>query len=351
MNNLVIRKPDDWHVHFREGEMLKAVVRFTARDFARAIVMPNLSQPVVRTADAIRYRREIHRAIPNDPLFTPLMTCYLRDELDLADVKAGFEDKVFYAAKLYPAGATTNSHRGVRNLEKLVSTFAMMERIGIPLLVHGESADPDVDIFDREKIFVDRQLMPLLRAFPGIRVVLEHITTSYACNFVEQFESDRLAATITAHHLRFNRNAMFAGGFNPHAYCLPIAKRERDRLALRKAATGGSARFFLGTDSAPHLIEKKECASGCAGVFSAPAALATYAEVFEEEGALNQLEAFTSLNGPRFYRLPPNDERIVLSQTTQAITASVMVGESAVKCFRGGETVRWMIKRPKDDDR
>ena len=316
---LTIRRPDDWHVHLRDEAMLQAVVAHTARQFARAIVMPNLRPPVTTVAAAAAYRERIAaalRANGGDALaagFTPLMTAYLTETLPPAELERGFAEGVFTAAKLYPAGATTNSDAGVRDPLNITAALETMERIGMPLLIHGEVTDPAVDIFDREAVFIERHLMPLLQRHPGLKVVLEHITTADAARFVAE-GPDNLAATITPHHLHINRNALFQGGLRPDFYCLPVAKRERHRLALRAAATSGSPKFFLGTDSAPHPRHAKEAACGCAGIYNAPFALESYLQVFEEEGALDRFEAFASEHGPRFYGLPLNEGTITLER-------------------------------------
>ena len=338
---IVLRRPDDWHVHFRDGAMLAAVAPHTSRVFGRALVMPNLDPPVVTTRQAAAYRARITAAAPREHGFTPLMTAYLTVETDPDDLIAGFGDSVFTAAKLYPAHATTNSAHGVADLAAIRPVLAAMERAGMPLCVHGEATDPAVDIFDREAVFIERTLAPLLREHEGLRVVLEHITTQSAADFVPEHPR-RLAATITPQHLMLNRNALFQGGLRPHHFCLPVLKRERHRLALRRAAVSGAASFFLGTDTAPHQRALKENACGCAGVFSAPVALACYAQVFDDEGALDQFEAFASLNGARFYGLAPNDERITLTRGVVAVPESFPVADgSSVFCFRGGETVAW----------
>jgi len=334
----VIRRPDDWHVHLRDGEMLEAVAGFTARQFARAIVMPNLAEPVTGVAAAEAYRTRILAALPKGCDFTPLMTCYLVDHAPPAEIARGFEMGVFAAAKLYPAFATTNSGHGVTDIGTLHQALEAMQRIGMPLLVHGEVTDPEVDIFDREAAFIERVLTGLVREFPALKIVFEHITTAEAVAFVEGAGAN-VAATITPHHLLINRNALFEGGIRPHFYCLPVAKRERHRLAVRRAATSGSAKFFLGTDSAPHAVHAKEAACGCAGIFNAPFALEAYATVFEEESALDRLEAFASENGPNFYGLPLNEGQIVLERAP--ITVPDRIG--AVVPFLAGKTLGWRL--------
>jgi dihydroorotase len=348
MDAITMRRPDDWHVHLRDGAMLARVLPYTVRQFARAVVMPNLVPPVTDAAAARAYRERILAALPEGADFAPLMTCYLTDATDPAEVARGFEDGVFAAVKLYPAHATTNSAAGVTDLGRVRPVLERMAGLGMPLLVHGEVTGPEIDVFDREAVFIDRVLDPLRRRLPELRIVLEHVTTRDAVEYVKSAERN-LAATITAHHLVINRNALFAGGLRPHLYCLPIAKREKHRLALRRAATSGDRRFFLGTDSAPHPVSAKEAACGCAGIFTAPCALELYAEVFEEERALDRLEAFAALSGPRFYRLPPNDARIVLRREPLTVPAVVGAGGDAVVPFRAGETLRWRLAGSGED--
>jgi dihydroorotase len=332
---LTIRRPDDWHVHLRDGEMLKKVAPYTARQFARAIVMPNLVPPVTTPEAAAEYRERIRVAA--GPGFEPLMTCYLTDQTSPDEIERGFEEGVWIAAKLYPAGATTNSASGVTDIRNIYPALARMESIGMVLCVHGEVTDPDVDVFDREAAFIERVLERVVRDFPKLKIVLEHITTEEAVKFVTR--QPYVAATVTPQHLIINRNAIFAGGLRPHAYCLPVAKREKHRLAVRKAATSGSPKFFLGTDSAPHARSAKESGCGCAGIFNAPFALESYASVFEEEGALAKLEAFASLNGPRFYGLPANGETVTLERTDVEVPQEI---EGLVP-FHAGETLRWRL--------
>lgn len=341
-NRLVIRQPDDWHVHLRDGEVMAAVLPHTAAQFARAIVMPNLKPPVTRAADADAYRQRILAARPAGSRFEPLMTAYLTDSTDPADIADGFQRKVWVAAKLYPAGATTNSHAGVTDIEKIYPVLEAMQKIGMPLLLHGEVTDHSVDIFDRETVFLDRVLAGLLKDFPGLKVVLEHITTAEAADFVRA-HAPQMGATITPHHLMINRSSIFEGGIRPHLYCLPIAKRETHRLALRKAATSGDACFFLGTDTAPHFVHLKEAACGCAGIFNAPTAMQSYAQVFAEENALDRLEAFASLNGPRFYGLPVNEARIVLERRGTAVPDSVTVGRDSILVFATEAAKQWTV--------
>jgi dihydroorotase len=336
---LVLRQPDDWHVHLRDGEMLKLVAPYTARQFARAIVMPNLVPPVTTVAAARAYRERIMEAAAT-PGFTPLMTVYLTDSIDPGEIETGHREGVFAAAKLYPAHATTNSAYGVTDVANIAPALETMQRIGMPLLVHGEVTDRAVDIFDRERVFIERVLTKLMRDFPALKIVFEHITTAEAADFVREGPGN-LAATITPHHLEINRNAIFEGGIRPHMYCLPIAKREPHRLALRRAATSGSAKFFLGTDTAPHAAHTKEAACGCAGIFNAPFALEAYAKVFEEERALDRLEAFASLNGPRFYGLPANERRIVLLREDRLVPESLVDGPTRLVPFHAGRKLAW----------
>ncbi len=341
MRNLTIRRPDDWHVHFRDGAMLRTVVPYTARAFGRAIVMPNLTPPVTTAALAAAYRARILAAVPEGVRFTPLMTCYLTDGTDPKDLVAGHRDGIFTAAKLYPAHATTNSDHGVTAIERITPVLEAMAEHGIPLLAHGEITRGEVDIFDREKGFVDEVLLPTLERIPGLRVVLEHVTTEEGVQAVRA-HGDRMGGTITPQHLLYNRNALFQGGLRPHMYCLPVLKRERHRQALRAAATGGEANFFLGTDTAPHLRHLKEASCGCAGVFSAPVAIQAYLKVFAEEGALDRFEAFASLKGPAFYGLPPNEERVTFAETAAFTAERVPVaGDGELVPLFDGEPVAW----------
>ena len=339
-DRLTMRRPDDWHVHLRDGAMLKSVVGYTARQFARAIVMPNLSEPVATVEAARAYRERIFAALENGDAFTPLMTAYLTDETAPDEIERGFAESVFAACKLYPAHATTNSSFGVTDVKNIYAVFETMQRIGIPLLVHGEATDPNIDIFDREAVFIERVLAPVMDDFPTLKIVFEHITTEDAVQFVSE-GGEKIAATITPHHLEFNRNAIFEGGIRPHYYCLPVAKRERHRLALRRAAVSGSPKFFLGTDSAPHAIDDKESACGCAGIFNAPFALESYAKTFEEEGALDKLEGFAAVHGPRFYGLPLNEGRIVLQRKEISVTDVIEAGDVRVVPFHAGERLAW----------
>jgi dihydroorotase len=338
--HLTIRRPDDWHLHLRDGEMLRAVAPYSARQFARAIIMPNLTPPVTTVEAAAAYRERILAAA--GPGFTPLMTCYLTDEASPDELERGHAEGVWVAAKLYPANATTNSAHGVTDVRNIMPALERMGRIGMPLLVHGEVTDPAVDIFDREAVFIDRVLQPLLRDLPELKVVMEHITTAEAAQFVSDAPAT-VAATITPQHLRLNRNALFAGGLQPHAYCLPVLKRERHRRAVRAAAVSGSSKFFLGTDSAPHLREAKESSCGCAGIFNAPHALESYVTVFEEEGALGRFEAFASEHGPRFYGLPLNEGRVTLVREEVVVPDSLAAANSSLVPFAAGERLRWRL--------
>jgi dihydroorotase len=331
---LTIRRPDDWHVHLRDGEMLRKVAPYSAREFVRAIVMPNLVPPVTTPEAAAAYRDRISEAA--GPRFTPLMTCYLTDQTNPNELARGFEEGVWVAAKLYPAGATTNSASGVTDVRNIYPALERMEKIGMVLCVHGEVTDPAVDVFDREAVFIERVLANLVREFPALKIVLEHITTAEAVDFLLS-TGPHVAATVTPQHLVINRNALFAGGLRPHAFCLPVAKREKHRLAIRKAATSGSSKIFLGTDSAPHSSHAKESACGCAGIFNAPFALESYATVFEEEGALENLEAFASVNGPTFYGLPLNEGMVTLERAETQVPEEI---EGLVP-FHAGETLPW----------
>ena len=339
-DRLTIRRPDDWHLHFRDGAVMREVVPYTARQFARAIVMPNLTPPVTTTALGAAYRERIMAAVPEGVRFTPLMTCYLTDTTDADDLARGAAEGVFTAAKMYPANATTNSAAGVTNVEKIYPVLARMEAEDIVLCIHGEVTDHSVDVFDREKEFIERHLRAIVANFPRLRVVFEHITTSDAVDFVLS-AGPNVAATITPQHLHINRNAMLVGGIQPHNYCLPVAKREEHRLALRKAATSGSPKFFLGTDSAPHLRKDKESACGCAGIFGAPYALESYLAVFDEEGALDRFEGFASLHGPAFYKLPVNEEAVTLERAQVAVPPVLHVTGEEIVPFHAGQTLGW----------
>jgi len=336
MQSLTMRRPDDWHVHLRDGDMLSRVAPWTARQFARAIVMPNLVPPVTLMAEAAAYRDRIRAAAGGD--FEPLMTAYLTDEADPDELTRGFAEGVWVAAKLYPAGATTNSASGVTDIGNIAPALERMQAIGMVLCVHGEVTDPNIDVFDREAVFIDRVLARLVEDFPDLKIVFEHITTTQAVEFVRDAPAT-VAATVTPQHLHINRNALFAGGLRPHFYCLPVAKREEHRLAVRRAAVSGSPKFFLGTDSAPHARNAKESACGCAGIFNAPYALESYAQVFEEEGALGHFEAFAADHGARFYGLPLNGETVTLERVEQIVPAEV----DGLVPFHAGETLRWRL--------
>jgi len=336
LKRLTIRRPDDWHVHLRDGEMLRKVAPHTSRQFARAIIMPNLVPPIITVEAASAYRDRVREAA--GPGFEPLMTCYLTDQARGDELERGHREGVWIAAKLYPAGATTNSASGVTDFRNIYPALERMQRIGMVLCVHGEVTDPEVDVFDREAVFIDRVLSKVVADFPRLKVVFEHITTTEAVGFVEGSGAN-VGATVTPQHLVINRNAIFAGGLRPHAYCLPVAKREKHRQAVRKAATSGSPKFFLGTDSAPHMREAKESACGCAGIFNAPFALESYAAVFEEEGALDKLEAFASINGARFYGLPVNEGTVTLERADVTVPAEI----DGIVPFHAGETLRWRL--------
>ena len=342
MLSITLTQPDDWHLHLRDGAALHDVVHDTARQFARAIVMPNLKPPVTTVADALAYRQRILDALPDGSRFEPLMTLYLTDTTTPDEVRRVAESPLVHAFKLYPAGATTNSDAGVNQLEALYPLFEVMQQHDVPLLIHGEVTDAAIDIFDREQVFIERHLTALVRQFPALRVVLEHITTREGAQFVRDSRSG-VAATITAHHLLYNRNAMLAGGIRPHFYCLPILKREPHRQALLEAATGGSPKFFLGTDSAPHARPAKETACGCAGCYTAHAAIELYAMAFDSVNALDQLEAFASFHGPDFYRLPRNSTRITLEKSAWALPEQLSLGSDPLIPFMAGETVNWRV--------
>ncbi|CAN1536380.1 PyrC Dihydroorotase [Sphingomonadaceae bacterium] len=342
-DSLTIRRPDDWHVHLRDGAMLKGVAYHTARQFARAIVMPNLSPPVTTSAAGAAYRERILAALPEGMAFEPLITCYLTDNLDPEEIARGHGEGVFTAAKLYPAHATTGSAHGVTDIANIYSVLERMQAIDMPLLIHGEVTDHEVDIFDREAVFIERILTKVVRDFPQLRIVFEHITTKDAVDFVRD-SGPNIAATITPQHLHINRNAMFAGGIRPHAYCLPVAKREFHRRALREAAVSGNPKYFLGTDSAPHSLSAKESACGCAGIFNAPFALESYALVFEEEGALDRLEGFASIHGPNFYKLPLNEGTVTLRKMATPVPESLDCEGTPVSPFHAGEEIGWRFE-------
>jgi dihydroorotase len=340
LQTLTIRRPDDWHLHLRDGAMLEAVAPYSARQFARAIIMPNLVPPVTTVDAASAYRNRIRAAA--GPGFEPLMTCYLTDGIDPDELERGNRDGVWVAAKLYPAGATTNSHSGVTDVANIRGALERMEKIGMVLCVHGEVTDPAIDIFDREAVFLERVLTPVLRDFPDLRVVLEHITTADSADFVRD-AGPNLAATITPQHLHLNRNALFEGGLRPHAYCLPVVKREKHRLAVRAAAVSGSPKFFLGTDSAPHLREAKESGCGCAGIWNAPHALESYVAVFDQEGALDRFEGFASEHGPRFYGLPLNEGRVTLERAAVVVPETIPSAGSSLVPFHAGQRLGWRL--------
>ena len=342
---LEICRPDDWHVHLRDGATLASVVTDTARRFARAIVMPNLKPPVTTVAQAEDYRRRILASLPPGTHFQPLMTLYLTETTPVQEIERAKASGTVFAVKYYPAGATTHSQDGVRDLAGVYPVLEAMQRHDLPLLLHGEVTDPAIDIFDRERVFIERHLMPLQARFPDLRMVLEHITTRDAVDFVSAGPAS-LAATITAHHLLLNRNALFAGGLNPHHYCLPILKRETHRAALLQAATSGNPHFFLGTDSAPHPRHAKESACGCAGIYTAHAAIELYTEAFEQAGKLDQLEAFASFHGPDFYRLPRNRERIVLEKRPWTVPPEITLGDATCVPMRAGKSVVWSLLEP-----
>ena len=341
---LTLTRPDDWHLHLRDGAALAAVLPDTARQFGRAIVMPNLKPPVTTVADAEAYRARILAALPAGMAFEPLMTLYLTDRTTPDDIVRAKASGIVHGVKLYPLGATTNSDAGVSALEHCLPVLEKMAEVGLPFLLHGEVTDPDIDIFDREAVFIERTLAPLIARLPELRVVLEHITTAQAAEFVAG-ASANVAATLTAHHLLMNRNAMLVGGIRPHHYCLPVLKRETHRQALLKAATSGSAKFFLGTDSAPHARHTKEAACGCAGMYTAHTALELYAEAFDSVGALDQLEAFASFNGPDFYRLPRNTDTVTLRRESWTVPATLAyLDDAPLVPLRAGETLGWKLQ-------
>ncbi len=342
MHTLTMTRPDDWHLHLRDAEMMRAVLPDTARQFARAIVMPNLQPPVTTVAQAVAYRERILAALPADMVFAPLMTLYLTDSTHTDEIARAADCESVHAVKYYPAGATTNSDNGVTDLKRVHAVLEAMQKHELPLLLHGEVTDPEIDAFDREAVFIERHLQGLQQDFPALRMVLEHVTTADAVQFVEA-ASDNIAATITAHHLLLNRNAMFSGGLRPHHYCLPLLKRERHRQALLAAAISGNPKFFLGTDSAPHSRDAKEARCGCAGVYTAHAAMELYAEIFADAGALDKLEGFASVHGADFYRLPRNSQRIRLRQEPWTMPQQLPVGHQQLVPLRAGETMQWRL--------
>ncbi len=342
MDRLTLTRPDDWHIHLRDGAALATTARHAAAQFGRAIVMPNLVPPVTTTEMARAYRRRILDALPAGNRFEPLMTLYLTDTTSPEEIRRARDSGIVHGVKLYPAGATTNSDSGVTALERVFDTLAVMEEVDLPLLVHGEVTDPEIDIFDREQRFIEERLIPLVDRFPGLRIVFEHITTRQAAEFV-LYGPERIAATITAHHLLLNRNDLLVGGIRPHHYCLPVLKREEHRRALLEAATSGNPRFFLGTDSAPHPRRAKESACGCAGIYTAHAAIELYAEAFEAAGALGQLDAFAGRNGPAFYGLEPNEEKVTLVRQSWCVEERFLFGDDEVIPLRAGQELAWRL--------
>jgi dihydroorotase len=342
LQSITITRPDDWHLHLRDGAAMASVLPHTARQFGRAIVMPNLKPPITTTAQALAYRSRILAALPSDMRFQPLMVLYLTDNTPPDEIRRAKDSGFVHAVKLYPAGATTNSDAGVTDLAKCYKTLETMQALGMPFLVHGEVTDPDVDIFDREAVFIDRVMEPLRRDMPELKVVFEHITTKEAAQYVAA-ASGATAATITAHHLLYNRNEIFKGGIRPHFYCLPVLKREEHRQALIKAAISGSAKFFLGTDSAPHPKGLKEHACGCAGCYTALHAMELYAEAFDQANALDKLEVFASFNGPSFYGLPRNMETVTLKRETWTLPAELPLGDASIVPLNGGESIHWKL--------
>ena len=343
INTLILTRPDDWHLHLRDGEALKAVLPDSARQFARAIIMPNLRPPVTNTALAAAYRQRILAALPSGLNFEPLMTLYLTDNTSAEEIRAAVASGVVHGVKFYPAGATTNSDSGVTDLRHCRQALAEMEKLGLPLLLHAEVTDTQVDVFDRERVFIERHMVAIVKDYPALKVVFEHITTKDAADFVLQSPSN-VAATITAHHLLMNRNAMFVGGIQPHHYCLPILKREEHRQALLRAATSGNAKFFLGTDSAPHAKHTKEAACGCAGMYTAHAAMELYAEAFDAVGALDKLEGFASFYGADFYGLPRNTDRIQLHRQSWTVPASLPFAGDSIIPLRAGQPIAWKMQ-------
>ena len=343
MTSITIRQPDDWHLHVRDGDVLPDVMKETTRCFGRAIIMPNLKSPVTTTELAIVYRDRINAACPDGADFAPLMTLYLTDKTEPAEIKKAKGSSLVHAVKYYPAGATTHSDSGVTDLKHVYRVLEQLSQHGMPLLVHGEVTDPDIDVFEREKIFIDRKLTPLVKDFPELRIVFEHITTKHAVDYVRQ-ASTNIGATITPHHLVYNRNAMFKGGIRPHYYCLPILKHEKHRQSLLSAATSGDPKFFLGTDSAPHSLANKESSCGCAGIYNAPVAIELYVDIFEQAGALDKLEDFASINGANFYKLPINKKTITLEKTAWTVPKTKPLGNENVSPLCGGEKIAWQIK-------
>jgi len=344
MDRITIRKPDDWHLHVRDGAMLKAALPFTAAHFGRAIIMPNLLPPVLSVKDAIAYRNRVVAALPEGSKFQPLMTCYLTDATDADDVETGFKEGVFTAVKMYPANATTNSAYGVTDFQRIRAVLARMEKIGMTFLIHGEEADPEIDVFDREAVFIERRLAPMAKDFPGLRIVLEHVSSREGVDFVRA-HAGQIGGTITPYHLMLTRTDWLGYGNRPYMYCMPVIKRREDRDALRKAATSGASNFFLGTDSAPHPVTKKLATVGAAGLFNSPVAIESYAQVFAEENALDKLEAFASLNGPKHYRLPANSDTITLERKVWTAPEDMKIDgpEERALIHRGGEQIQWKV--------
>ncbi|MCP4622242.1 MAG: dihydroorotase [bacterium] len=345
MNELIIKRPDDWHLHLRDGDMMQAVLPYTAELYARAIIMPNLKPPVKTVKDAEAYRRRILACLTPGHEFQPLMTLYLTDDTPQTEIRAAREGGLISAVKLYPVGATTHSEHGVTDIKQVYGVLEVMQELNLPLSIHGETSDSDIDIYDREALFIDCKLDPLRKDFPELKIVLEHVTSKIGVDYVHSAEKG-LGATVTPHHLLINRNHIFAGGLNPHMYCLPVAKREADRLAIRQAAVSGDPRFFFGSDSAPHRLAAKEKAGGAAGIFNIPTALACIVQVFEAKGALHRLEAFMSLNGARFYGLPPNSDTITLKKAGSSIPVAeyIPVGEDMVNVFQPREPLFWHVE-------
>ena len=343
-NRITIRKPDDWHLHVRDGAMLRAVLPYTAKHFGRAILMPNLVPPVRTTQDAIAYRKRVLAALPEGSTFSPLMTCYLTDDTDPDDVENGFKQGVFTGVKLYPAHATTYSAAGVTDFAKIRHVLERMQKIDMPFLIHGEEVDPEIDVFDREAVFIERRLQKWTREFPGLRIILEHLSSKDGVDFVRS-ASPQVGGTITPYHMELNRTDWLGAGLKPYMYCMPVIKTEKDRQALRKAATSGEPCFFLGTDSAPHPVAKKLAVNGIPGLFNSPVAIETYAKIFDEERALHHLEAFASLNGPKHYRLPPNEETITLERSPWTAPQEIKVDgpDERALVYRGGETIEWRV--------
>jgi dihydroorotase len=341
---VTIRRPDDWHLHVRDNEMMKASLPYTAANFARAIMMPNLVPPVCTTVDAVAYRNRIMAALPGGNRFQPLMTCYLTDNTDPDDIERGFKEGIFTGVKLYPANATTNSAFGVTDFGKIDLVLERMEKIGMVLLIHGEEVAPDIDIFDREKVFIQRRLIPMTRQYPGLKIVLEHLSSKVAVDYVRS-AAPQVGGTITPYHMQLNRTDWLGSGLRPYMFIMPVLKRESDRLALRQAATSGDACFFLGTDSAPHSVAKKLAVLGAAGIYNAPVAIETYTQIFEEENALDKLEAFASLNGPKHYSMNPNEDTITLEKIAWTAPEEIKVEgpEERALVYRGGETISWKV--------